>query len=92
MHHERERSRLRSQRLFKSRREKKKLFSFCAKRGCQYARFNIDKDPLLLTFVENLQPFDGGKRSEREAREMALDVFKYLAFVRDEAKWQSLLR
>ena len=57
-----------------------------------YPRFNIDKDPLLLRLVENLQSFDGGKRSEREAREMASDISKYLAFVTDEAKWESMLR
>ena len=51
-----------------------------------YPRFNIDKDPLLLRLVENLQSFDGGKRSEREAREMASDISKYLVFVTDEAK------
>ena len=57
-----------------------------------YQCFDINKDPLLLSFVENLQSFDGGKRSQWEAWEMASDVSKFLAPACDIAKWQSPLR
>ena len=57
-----------------------------------YQCFDIDKDPLLLSFVKNLQSFDGGKKLQQEAWEIASDVSKFSAFACDEAKWQSLLR
>ena len=57
-----------------------------------YPRYNIDKEAIILAFIENLTSFDGGKRSIAEARQIAADVSKYLAFCnRVSCTWESLV-
>ena len=56
-----------------------------------YPRFNIDEEPLLVAFVNNLTLFDGGSNSLTEARRVATDVSIYLAFaIRSYCKWECL--
>lgn len=43
-------------------------------------RFNIDTEPSLLNFIANLESFDGGNTPPREARQIAADISKYLAW------------
>ena len=42
-------------------------------------RFNIERESVIVEFVNNLCSYDGGARSPAEARQIASDVSKYLA-------------
>ena len=56
-----------------------------------YPCFNIDEEPLLVAFVNNLTSFDGGSKTLIEARQVATDVSKYLAFANHSScKWECL--
>ena len=44
-----------------------------------YPRFNIERESVIVEFVNNLCSYDGGARSPAEARQIASDVSKYLA-------------
>ena len=57
-----------------------------------YPRYDVDNDPLVKAFVQNLTSFDGGQLSLTEARQIASDVSKYLAFANQRVcSWSSLL-
>ena len=57
-----------------------------------YPRYDVDNDPLVKAFVQNLTSFDGGQRSLTEARQIASDVSKYLAFANQRVcSWSSLV-
>ena len=58
-----------------------------------YAHYDVQKDVLLFAFFTNLTSFDGGSKSPKEAKEIAIDVSKALAFADSHgAKWESLLK
>ena len=58
-----------------------------------YPFFSIDSETLLQDFVANIMSFDGGSKSGKEAREVAVDVSKVLAYVDPKkATWNSLLK
>ena len=55
-----------------------------------YKRYHLQNEPLILEFVDNIVNFDGGKRSITEARQIASDVSKYMAFACDKkCAWES---
>ena len=43
-----------------------------------YPNFNVGKEPLMVSFLENLTNCDGGKKSAKQARQIAVDVSKHL--------------
>ena len=57
-----------------------------------YPIFDNDKESLIVECVNNLCSFDGGGRSPAEARQIASDVSKYLAYNNNiSCKWEALL-
>lgn len=55
-------------------------------------RFDIDAEPLLLDFIDNLISFDGGAHSLTEAKQIAIDISKFMAFADPtRAKWSGLI-
>ena len=54
-------------------------------------RYDVDREKILLDFVANLQSFDGGRTPPTEARQIAVDVSKYLAFANQRrCQWSDL--
>ena len=45
-----------------------------------YAHYDVQKDVLLFAIFTNLTSFDGGSKSPKEAKDIAFDVSKALAF------------
>ena len=58
---------------------------------CTLDRYDVDKERILVDFVGNLQSFDGGRTPPAEARQIAVDVSKYLAFANQQrCQWSNL--
>ena len=56
-----------------------------------YKRFDLDEDEKVKAFLSYLTSFDGGNRRLREARQVAQDISKYLAFVDShQLEWSHL--
>ena len=54
-------------------------------------RYDVDKEKILHDFVGNLQSFNGGRTPPAEARQIAVDVSKYLAFANQRrCQWSDL--
>ena len=56
-----------------------------------YPYYDIDKQKSMNAFCEHLQTFDGGRKTSCEARQVARDVSKYLAFADKKFSWKHLL-
>ena len=58
-----------------------------------YAFFSVENETLLQDFVDNIMSFDGGSKSGKDVREVAVDVSKVLAYIDPKkATWNSLLK
>ena len=54
-------------------------------------RYDVDNEKILHDFVGNLQSFNGGRTPPAEARQIAVDVSKYLAFANQRrCQWSDL--
>ena len=57
-----------------------------------YPHYCLDANPSLEDFRLHLQGLDGGRKSERDARQVAMDVAKYLYFANShEINWGTLV-
>ena len=58
-----------------------------------YCRFHVAKTHTLQVFMEHLTGLDGGRKSEREAKQCATDISKFLFFASPgkHIMWQALL-
>ena len=58
-----------------------------------YAFFSVENEPLLQDFTDNIMSFDGSSKSGKEAREVAVNISKVLAYVDPkQATWNPLLK
>ena len=56
----------------------------------RWPRYSLDT-PILTEYLENLQSFDGGSHSHKEAEQIVTDVAKFMAFAdAKRARWSSL--